>query len=462
MADRTLTWPSRLCHNPHGTILMKLLVSHTPTLNGTVRIPGSKSHTIRSVVLASLAEGTSHIIAPLVSNDTLSAMAAYRALGATIEVGQDRHQQSEWVVKGVAGRPTAPETIIDVGNSGTTLRLAAASAALMEHDSAVFTGDKQIRSRPIEPLIRSLNDLGAHCYCTRNNGRVPIVIHGPLVGGETKLKAVTSQYLSALLLAAPFAPRPTRLEVLELNERPYVEMTLRYLDELGLDYHGAEDMSHFEIPGMQRCKAFKKRVPADFSSATFFFCAAAILDSQLTLEGLDLSDSQGDKAIVGFLREMGVSIEIDPATSTDSPTQTVHVKRAELHGIEADLNATPDMLPALAVVACFADSPSRFYNVEQARLKETDRIAVMKQELSKLGAHVTEHQDGLTIKPGKLHPADLEGHDDHRVVMALSLAAMALPERCRIDSAEAVSVTFPDFVPLMQGLGACMELSTTE
>ena len=411
-------------------------------LRGRVAIPGSKSHTIRAVAVASLAQGRSEIAAPLVSADTMAAVNAYRLLGAEIDCGPT------WRVHGTAGNLSAPDDVIDVGNSGTTLRFAVGSAALIPRGSAVFTGDQQIRRRPLGPLLTSLNDLGARTFSTRANGMTPVVIEGSLVGGTTAIDAQTSQFLSSLLLNTPLAPNDSVIEVTRLNEKPYVQRTLDYLDEQGIHYQ-QNDMTRFVVTGGQQYQGFQKRIPADFSSATFFLCAAAILDAHFILEGLDFTDTQGDKAVVSMLQSMGADIQVGD--------HEVVVRSADLTGTELDLNATPDALPALAVVACFAQGATTLANVPQARLKETDRIAVMSTELRKMGARVTELDDGLIIESSHLQPAQLSGHADHRVVMALSLAALALDQPTTIDTAEAVNVTFPDYVRLMRNLGADME-----
>ncbi|MBN2211266.1 MAG: 3-phosphoshikimate 1-carboxyvinyltransferase [Sedimentisphaerales bacterium] len=422
------------------------LIAEKSSLSGTVAIPGSKSHTIRAVAMASLAKGESCIEAPLDSADTRSAVTCYRALGA--QIGCD---DTCWTIKGFAGQPTIPANVIDVGNSGTTLRFALGSAALLRAGgAAVFTGDAQIRNRPVGPLLNSLTDLGAKAWSTRRNDKAPAVVQGELVGGETTLAAVTSQYLSSLLFNTPLAPTDTRINVTLLNERPYVEITLRYLDEQGIIYRRSDDMSWFDIQGGQHYQAFTKRIPADFSSATFFFCAGAILDGEITLQGLDFTDAQGDKAVVDILRQMGADIQVI--------NNNVIIKQGRLNGGEFDLNAVPDSLPALAATACFAEDSTRFYNVAQARLKETDRIAVMAGELKKFGAIIEEHPDGLTITPSKLHSAQVNGHDDHRIVMALSLAGMALEGKTAIDTAEAINVTFPGYVNLMASLGGKIRL----
>lgn len=421
---------------------MKLTVTQS-VLHGRVRMPGSKSHTIRAVALASLADGESEIEAPLISADTMAAVQCYRRLGARIDCADT------WRVGGTAGKLQTPDNIIDVCNSGTTLRFAVGSAALLGQGSVVFTGDDQTRSRLVGPLLNSLNDLGANCFSTRGNGKAPIVVQGRLKGGHTSIDAVTSQYLSSLLINTPLAPNDSIIDVTRLNEQPYVEITLRYLDEQGISYH-REGMSRFSVAGGQSYHSFRKRVPADFSSATFFLCAGAILDADIVLEGLDFSDAQGDKAVVDMLKEMGADIEVGDLEVT--------VRPGRLQGMDIDMNATPDALPAMAVVGCFAQGQTRLYNVAQARLKETDRIAVMAAELGKMGADIEELPDGLLIRQSALHAADLSGHADHRVVMALTLAAMAVQPDSSIDTAESINVTFPDYVRLMQSLGAKLKL----
>lgn len=418
------------------------LVAKKSQLRSSVRIPGSKSHMVRALVIAALADGESEIFAPLDSGDTTSCVAACRALGATIEPGES------WKVRGTGGVIVPPDNVIDVGNSGTSLYVTVSTAALGEGYS-VFTGDEQIRRRPAQPLLDALTALGAEAYSTRGNGMAPLVIRGPLRGGRVALHCPTSQYLSSLLLNSPLAQGDTAIEVLSLNEQPYVHMTLSWLDEQQIEYR-RDELQSFTIRGGQRYRAFSKSIPGDFSSATFFLCAAAITGSDLTLLGLDLDDSQGDKAVVDMLQSMGVRIE----ASADA----IRVQGGDLVGAELDLNATPDALPALAVTACMARGETRLLNVPQARLKETDRLSVMNQVLTAMGAQVQELEDGLIIQGGRLRGARVPGHGDHRVVMALAIAGLAAEGETVVDTAEAVSVTFPNFVELMTSAGADLHL----
>ena len=456
---------------------MKLIVRKS-RLQGTVVIPGSKSHTIRAVAIASLAAGQSLIRNPLNSSDTQAAVACYRALGAAI----DTSDAKLWKVTGTGGEITTGAEVIDVGNSGTTLRIAMGSAALAQAgQTTTFTGDEQIQTRPVGPLMDALSELGAKCTSLKNNGKVPVEVTGKLTGGRTAVAATTSQYLSSLLLCAPLASKDIEIDVTLLNEPGYVQMTLDWLDKQHIEYevtdlHGfatdftdlicgnrrkeSELICVFKIKGNQSYKAFDATIPADFSSATFFLCAAAVSAEEVTLLGLDFADSQPDKAVVDYLKAMGADISIGPNLSDDSQDSVTvkAVRHGGLKGAELDMNKTPDALPAMAVTAAFAEGSTKLLNVPQARSKETDRIKCMAEELKKMDVDIEELPDGLIIGGSRPKPAELHGWADHRIVMALSLAGLNLDGQCTIDTAEAIAVTFPNYVELMKGIGANMEL----
>jgi 3-phosphoshikimate 1-carboxyvinyltransferase len=328
------------------------------------------------------------------------------------------------------------------------------SAALAPPGQAItFTGDEQIQTRPVGPLMDALSDLGAGCRSLKNNGKAPIEIKGKIKGGKTTIASSTSQYLSSLLLCTPLAPQDSQIDVTLLNEPGYVQMTLDWLDKQQIEYEN-QHFKKFNIKGNQSYKAFNDKIPADFSSATFFLCAAAMSAENVTLLGLDFTDSQPDKVVVDYLKAMGANINIDP--------DSVTVKAAKLKGAEIDMNKTPDALPAMAVTAAFAEGTTKLLNVAQARSKETDRIKCMAQELKKLDIDVEELPDGLIIHGSKPESAELHGWADHRIVMALSLAGMNLDDKCSIDTAEAISVTFPNYIELMKGIGANMEIINPE
>lgn len=422
---------------------MRLLVRKS-SLSGSAVIPGSKSHTVRAVAIGSLAEGESIIHAPLVAADTLSAVQAYRALGAEIDA-----LDGCWRVRGFGGNPRATDKVIDVGNSGTTLYIAMGSAALGGH-RYVFTGDSQIQRRPTGPLVNALNDLGAAAHSIQPGGIGPVKLAGPIRGGSVTLDcSKTSQYLTSLLINCPLAVGDTVILAGNLVEKPYVEMTLRWISEQGVRVE-REGFERFMVPGGQRYRTFDRRIPADWSSATFFMCAAAITGATIDLPGLDVSDTQGDKAVADMLSRMGACVESRP--------DGIRISGGRLVGGEFDLKDTPDALPALAVTACFAEGETRLVNVAQARLKETDRISVMRAELGKMGARIEELPDGLVIQGGGMHSAEVSGHDDHRVIMALALAGLAVDGETVVGPADALGVTFPNFVELMNGIGASIAI----
>jgi len=439
------------------------------TFTGTVRIPASKSHTIRQLLIASLADGASEIIAPLDSLDTQSCAAACRAFGATVIEHRTQDTQcpnalAAYTVQGNSGFKNIQNgsRLINVGNSGTTLYLALAAAGLGS-EPFEFTGDEQIQRRSAAPLLEALAGLGIQAVSRNGSGCAPIVIQGPWKGGRVTLPCPTSQYLSAILLAAPLAPAGvvTEIDVPLLNERPYVEMTLSYLNAQNIPWEADggnadgydSDFSHFVIPGGAAWKPFSRSVPGDFSSAAFPACAAAITGGPVTILGLDPKDLQGDKLFLTMLAEMGCTVQWEQAAAGAAEYRLTVSRSGPLRGGWLDLNATPDLLPAAAVTAAFAEGDTALVNVAHARIKETDRIAVMAAELAKLGVRCTERPDGLIVHGvgGKAAVSGgcINGHGDHRIVMAFAAAALGAQAPIEIDTAESASVTYPGFLALL-------------
>lgn len=417
---------------------MKLFVEPSG-LKGKVEIPASKSHTIRAVFIASLADGVSEIINPLESADSLSAVEACKCLGAKIKL-----LKKKWIIHGTGGNIRIAKNAIDAGNSGTTARVCTGTASLGT-DTVIITGDEQTRRRPMQSLIDALNNLGADIKSIDGNGRLPISVKGRLKGGKTEVSGITSQFISSLLINCPLSDGNSDIHTKKLNEKPYVDMTMWWLDKQGIVYE-QENLERFFIKGNQSYKAFKETIPADFSSASFFLCAGAITNSEITLKGLDMNDTQGDKKIIYILKDMGADIDITE--------DGIKVRGSNLKGMEIDMNDTPDALPIMSVVGCSAEGETILRNVPQARVKETDRIAVMREELSKMGADIKELPDGLVIKKSKLKGAKVSGHGDHRVVMSLAVAGLISKGITEIDTAEAMNITFPEFADLMKNSGA--------
>jgi len=428
---------------------MNLIVQKTDPLSGEISIPGSKSHTIRGVVMASLAEGRSRLIDPLDSADTLAAFNAAQAFGARIDTSSC---PGEWLIDGFGRCPKPPAGPIDMLNSGTSTNLFASIAALGDFE-VVIDGDSSIRRRPVQPLLDALKQLGAEAESIEGTGCPPLRIRGPLRAGEAEVECRSSQYVSSLLISCPLIPSGvTTIRVRNLCEMPYIQMTLDWMQSLGIQYE-QQGYEFFRICGGQSYRPFVRKIPSDWSSATFPLCAAAMIrGSDCLIKGLDLNDSQADRKVLDYLQKMGVRIEI-----TD---QGIRVIGQGLHGAELDLGNTPDALPAIAAAACVAEGTTTIRNVAHARIKETDRIRVMAEELSRMGAKIKEMPDGLIIESSNLRGTTVEGHHDHRVVMALSLAGMVAEGMSRITTAGAIKVTFPGYVDLMQGLGARMKIET--
>ncbi|HJM82538.1 MAG TPA: 3-phosphoshikimate 1-carboxyvinyltransferase [Nitrospinota bacterium] len=420
---------------------MKYTVESSPIV-GEVLAPPSKSHTIRAAFFAALAEGESIITNPLESADTRSAVNAIKMLGADVDLSN-----GDWRITGAAGRVGAPRTSIDVGNSGTTARFVISMASL-GLTPILIKGDSQTSSRPMGPLLNALIRLGARV--TASNGKLPATIEGPISGGETEVDGTTSQYLSSLLIHTPLAPYDTVLKLLELNEKPYVDMTLRWLDQLDIEYE-REGYSLFKVRGRQEYSSFNKVIPGDFSSATFFACLGAIPGNSVAILGLDFEDSQGDKVIFDYLEAMGAKVE--------HQKDRVFVTGQNLEAVDLDLNDTPDALPAISALASLAKGKTTLCNVPQARIKETDRISVMAEELSKMCIKTEETIDSLIIHGGKPKGAKVSGHGDHRIVMSLALVASAAKGITTIDSAEAVNITFPNFANMFLQAGGIISQS---
>lgn len=420
---------------------MKLSVSKSK-LSGAITTPGSKSHTLRAIAIASMAKGASIIKAPLISEDTISGLTAASTLGAWIKRGDD----SIWKISRTGGRLLEPAGAVDLGNSGTSLRFFTALAALADFP-VTFDGDESLRTREMEPLLKALEELGAK-YETLN-GKAPLTIHGPITGGEVEISGKSSQYLSALLLALPLCKKDTIVRVNDLNEKPYVEMTLEWLESQKIKIESSSDLSLFKVTGGQHYKEFTRQIPGDFSSAAFPLTAAMVTGGELTLKNLNFSDPQGDKAILEYLEKMGAKI-------TQKKDRAILKAPKKLRPVQLDLNATPDLLPIMAVAAAAAEGISLFSNVPQARFKETDRIHCMALELEKMGIAVEEFEDGMAVTGGTLKPAHLESYKDHRIAMSLAVAGMAAEgdEATIINDAECIAVTYPGFIDDFRANGA--------
>lgn len=415
------------------------------SLHGTLTVPSSKSHTLRALLFSLMAKGKSHIRHPLPSPDTFVMLDAIRRLGAKVDI-----EKNTLLIHGVGGKLQPAEDVIQCGNSGQVLRFIGALAALSP-SYTILTGDLSIRhNRPVKPLLDALHQLGAFAISSRLDGHAPIVVKGPLKGGTATLSGEDSQPVSGLLMLGAFTP--LELHVTNPGEKPWVGLTLSWLTRLGIPYE-QHNFEHYKMKGGASIDGFQYTVPGDFSSAAFPLVASLVTHSELTLDNIDLNDVQGDKAILPILELMGARF------TTEGSKLTVK-KSSGLKGIRIDVNDLIDALPILAVAGCFASGQTELVNGAIARKKESDRIHGIATELKKMGADIEERPDGLLIRPAKLRGAThLQTHADHRLCMALSVAALAAEGESTLHGIEYTAKSYPSFFQDFRAIGAQMELS---
>ncbi|WJK63068.1 3-phosphoshikimate 1-carboxyvinyltransferase [Halobacterium salinarum] len=417
-------------------------------VRGRARAPPSKSYTHRALLAAGYADGETVVRDPLVSADTRATARAVGLLG-----GAAARENGDWVVTGFGSRPAVPDAVIDCANSGTTMRLVTAAAALAD-GTTVLTGDESLRARPHGPLLDALSGLGGTARSTRGNGQAPLVVDGPVSGGSVALPGdVSSQFVTALLMAGAVTETGIETDLTtELKSAPYVDITLDVLDAFGVG--ASETAAGYRVPGGQAYapSGGEYAVPGDFSSASYLLAAGALAAADgaaVVVEGMHPS-AQGDAAIVDVLDRMGADID------WDTESGVITVQRSELSGVEVGVADTPDLLPTIAVLGAAADGTTRITDAEHVRYKETDRVAAMAESLSKLGASVEERPDELVVRGGdtELSGASVDGRGDHRLVMALAVAGLVADGETTIAGSEHVDVSFPDFFEVLAGLGA--------
>jgi len=406
-------------------------------ITATVRVPGSKSITQRALIAAALADGESRLIGPLASEDTDYTAKALRALGVAVN-----DQDADWVIKGCGGRILAPAQEIFLGNNGTATRFLTSVAALGQ---GVFTitGSKRMTERPIRPLMEALAGWGVAIRSLAGTGCPPLEITGAGIrGGKTLLpEGKSSQYLSSLLLVAPYAAEPAVLEVAgEILSKPYVHMTLAVMESFGIKVQASPELNYFEIPGGKYLPR-EYSIEGDASSASYFWAAAAVTGGRVTVANVPACSLQGDAELVEILARMGCRVEKSTAGITVSGP-------AELTGIEVDMGNCPDVVPTLAVVAARAQGRTVISNIAHLRIKECDRLHVMATELAKLGVVVAEHADSLVIegqgRGAALHGAEIATHEDHRIAMSFAVAGLFVPGVVVLGE-ECVGKSFPNF-----------------
>lgn len=412
---------------------------HNPP-NVTIAVPGSKSYTNRALLVAALANGNSTLTGALFSDDTHYMCNALRKLGIHIS---ENMEQSTFHVIGNGGKIPVPGAELYVGNSGTTTR-SLISYVSLGHGEFVLDGDEPMRrSRPMSDLLDALSQLGVSARSRFENGHLPIIVQADgLKGGKTILDASkSSQFLTSLMLIAPYTEIGMEIEVIGDLKTPYIDITMAVMKAFGANVIH-KNYTQFHISGGQQYQPCAYHIEPDASSASYFFAAAALTGGNVTVQHLTKDSAQGDVQFVNVLEQMGCLVSVsDAGITVKGPHQ--------LKGIDVDMKDISDTALTLAAIAPFADSKVTIRNIEHTRWQETDRIHAMVTELRKLGVHVVEHQDGLEINPSQISPAAIDTYNDHRVAMAFSLVGLKVPG-VHIKNPDCVSKTFPNYFEVLK------------
>jgi len=423
--------------------MTKVTIRKASSLGGIVEAPSSKAYAHRALIAASLSEGESRIMRPLVCDDTEATANAVRAYGAKVE-----EREAEWVVYGTS-KPGMIKDVIDCGDSAATMRFVTPITA---HRSGVttLTGGESLRKRPMEPLLVALRQLGVVCYSLDGSGRPPLVVHGGGIrGGTASIPGdISSQFVSGLLFASPLANGDVRIQLTsKLESRSYVEMTLEVLRDHRVIVESTRDMWEFFIPHNQSLVPSSRIIPGDYSSAAFLFAAAAVTSSKITVTNLERRSLQGDRAIVEILMKMGADLKVHD--------ECVEFEGARsLEGVQIDVRDIPDLAPVCAVLGCYANGRTVIRNAKRLRIKEADRIESLVAELNQMSAMVTAVGDDIVVEgPCRLRGTVVNSHGDHRIAMACAVAALGADGETEILNAGCVSKSYPKFYEDLRSLG---------
>jgi len=408
-------------------------------LDGKITCPSNKSYTHRAIFLAALSDGKSIVKKILRSNDTISTINACRGFGVEVE-----ELENNVTIKNTIDE-TVQSSMINAENSGTTIRIAIAIAAL-SGGNTILTGDESLRKRPMQPILNALQTMGVKTES--DDGKPPIHVNGKIQGKEININGdISSQFISALLIIAPRLPEGLIINVEgNLVSKPYVDLTIAIMKKFGAEVKIEKEYERY-IVTHQIYKSTTVSIPSDFSNLALLLAANVLLGDGLNIE-ISLDDiPQGDEAIVDILEKLGVNVTLEgDIITTKSPIS--------LNGGKFDLLDTPDLLPAIAILALKSEKPIEIFNVKHARYKETDRIAIISRELKKIGLDIEEKEDGLILrKSSELHPAELNSENDHRLFMAFSIVGMFVGE-CTVSDPDAVKVSYPEFISDLVNTGA--------
>ena len=412
-------------------------------ISGQIVCPPNKSYTHRAIFMASLAGNNSKINNLLLSADTIATIDACKKFGAEIEI-----QKSSAIIKNPIKIGTNVSEI-NAENSGTTIRIAIGIASLFSQE-IVLTGDVSLQKRPMQPLLDALSSIGAQCSSV--NGKPPIKIKGKILGGDIAISGnISSQFISSLLISAPLTEKGMNLTIKEnLVSKPYLDATIATMRKFGITVQTIIPYKRYNItPQIYKDTTFT--VPIDFSSLALLLSAAVLTGNEVSIKANLGNLPQGDEVFIDILEQLGITVIIN--------NDEIKIKSPKkLKGGKFDLSNSPDLLPPLAILSLKSFEPIEIINVKHARLKETDRIAIIARELTKLGIKIQEKEDGLILESSeKLHSTKLNSENDHRLFMAFCIAGMYVGE-CTVTDVESVKVSYPNFVEEMTRLGGIIKI----
>jgi len=408
--------------------------------NREVTAPPSKSYTHRALIMAALGSGKSTILNPLYAEDTLLTMTALRMLGISIEVKPDRV-----VVNGCNGTFNDREnTVLDLNNSGTSLRLIAPLALLCRYP-ITFTGSPRMQERPIGPLAQALQALGGSIQFLKNEGYPPLRVSGHLHGGTAVIEgSISSQFISSILIAAPYAVTETEVIIPSPPvSGSYLDITLEVMQAFGVGVK-REGYTRFFVSNSRRYMGRTYAIEGDYSSSSYFFAIAAICGGHMTVKNLEPVSVQGDRRFPDILASMGCTVRYSGHDVTVERT-------GELHGITVDMSSSPDTVQTLSMVAAMADTPTTITGISHLKFKESDRITSTAERLKSLGGDVQLGEDRITINPAPLHGGVIDPENDHRTAMSFAVLGLCVGG-VTITNAECVDKSFPGFWDTIRGL----------
>jgi len=431
--------------------LTKLEISKS-FLEGNIKCPPSKSYTHRAIAIASLADGKSTISNPLLSRDTIATISGCKMFGIKIEKSNENVNCIQILGK---NQFETPKDIIDAKNSGTTIRILTSMAGLVKNGYTILTGDESLKTRPMQPLLSALKQLGVHAFSSNEKNTPPLIVKGGgIKGGLVSIEGgISSQFISSLLISCSYALTDVEIRVKGKQVSiPYITSTIETMKKFGISIeHNKEYLNYYISNYKYRPTDFT--IPGDFSSASLIIAAGVLCGGKIAIGGMNFHYPQGDMAIIDIVRQMGGDIKVNKEKG-----EVIIYGSNSLDGIECNLVNCPDLLPVVSILSLKARTPMRIFGISHARFKETDRVSIITNELRKMGVDVSEKEDEVLINPVKgLKNVEFDSHNDHRLFMSFTIASM-LTNKSIVKGAESIDVSYPAFINEIKRLGANITL----